>query len=56
MKPAGMMIAIGKPKGEDDEAAEGEDSKAAAQDLIDAIKSGDAEAVSLAFRAMMEMC
>jgi len=53
----GVMLAIGAPKGDDkEEAAEGDESTAAAQDLIDAIKSGDAEAVALAFRAMMECC
>jgi hypothetical protein len=55
-----LIIALGKPskdEGESDDSPEEESAeKSAAQDLIDAIKSGDAESVALAFKAMMDAC
>lgn len=60
-----LVIAAGKPKGKpegDDEAAEGEEESddgsyaAAADELFDALKSGDREAFADALRAAVMSC
>lgn len=55
---AGLLIGLGKPSGEkSDESAAAMDPKTmAAEDLIDAVKSGDASAVASAFQSMYDSC
>lgn len=55
----GLAILIGAKKpGEDDDKGNGPPSEKveAAQDLIDAVKDGDAKAVATAFATMYELC
>ena len=63
MKPkhAAILLGIG-PDGDDDKGEGGDDyevsehAKSAAQDFLDAIKSGDAESVAMAFQKLDEAC
>ena len=58
--PSALVIDVGaeKPGGEDAEMADsyGEESKEAAQSLLDAIKAGDADGVVEAFRSLKAVC
>lgn len=58
-----LLIGFGKPKGmssESESESESEDyserKAAAAQELLDAIKASDAEALAEAFEALMHTC
>lgn len=52
-----LALGAGKPKDEDeDEGSADEDKHAAAQLVLDAVKAGDAEALSEALSAHYAMC
>lgn len=59
-KGAALLIGIGKPKAEEEdaEAADeyGADKVGASQELIAAVQSGDAEAVASAFESLYAIC
>lgn len=63
---AGLIIELGKPKkgsapddepdGDESDMDVSDDQKLAGQDFADAVKSGDGEAIVLAFKQLQQAC
>jgi hypothetical protein len=53
---AALIVASAKPAKPMEEAPEADPKHAAAEELMEAIQSGDAAAVADAFSSMMELC
>lgn len=53
---AGLLIGLGKPESGKKESPSMDPKTMAAEDLIDAVKGGDASAVASAFQAMYDAC